>query len=71
MAKKLQTPDGRAVYKLRQQMVEPVIGWLKEHLGFRGFRLRGLDKCEGELALVGMASNLVRMLTLSKQAKLA
>ena len=71
MAEKLKTPEGRAVYKLRQETVEPAIGWVKEHLGFRGFRLRGLEKCEGELALVSMASNLVRMLKLSKQVELA
>lgn len=65
MAEKLKTPEGRAVYQLRQETVEPVIGWVKERMGYRGLRMRGLEKGKGELALVAMASNLMRMLTLT------
>ena len=38
------TAAGRALYKLRQQTVEPVFGIIKEVLGFRRFSLRGLAK---------------------------
>ena len=40
MAYKLQTEIGRAIYRLRKCTVEPVIGIIKEILGFRQFFLR-------------------------------
>jgi transposase len=42
MAYSLQTDIGQAVYRLRKCTVEPVIGIIKEVLGFRQFSLRGL-----------------------------
>ena len=53
MAEKRKTPEGRAVYRLRQQTVEPAIGWVKEHLGFRGFRLRGAGQVRGRAGAGG------------------
>ncbi|MCH8130899.1 MAG: PhnD/SsuA/transferrin family substrate-binding protein, partial [Acidobacteria bacterium] len=47
MAVKLASEDGRALYKLRQQTVEPVFGIIKAVLGFTGFSMRGLDKVAG------------------------
>jgi hypothetical protein len=41
MAGKLASEQGRTLYKLRQQTVEPVFGIIKAVLGFRGFSLRG------------------------------
>ena len=38
------TAAGRALYKLRQQTVEPVFGIIKEAMGFRRFSLRGHEK---------------------------
>jgi len=43
MAYKLKTEIGRAIYAARKQTVEPVIGIIKEVLGFRQFSLRGQD----------------------------
>ncbi|MEP7199905.1 MAG: transposase [Chloroflexota bacterium] len=37
MAYKLQTDIGRAIYRLRKMTVEPVIGLIKEVMGFRQF----------------------------------
>jgi hypothetical protein len=51
MAYKLQTEIGRAIYRLRKCTVEPVIGIIKEVLGFRQFSLRGLDAAAGEWGL--------------------
>jgi transposase len=65
MAYKLQTEIGQAVYRLRKSTVEPVIGIIKEVLGFRQFSLRGLAKAAGEWNLVCIAFNLKRMHTLS------
>lgn len=61
MAYKLQTKIGQAIYRLRKCTVEPVIGIIKEVLGFRQFSLRGLVAAAGEWCL---AFNLKRMHTL-------
>jgi transposase len=60
MAYKLQTAAGRALYRLRKSTVEPVIGNIKEVLGFRQFSLRGLAAVSGEWGLVCLAFNLKR-----------
>jgi len=64
MAYKLQTEIGQAIYRLRKCTVEPVIGIIKEILGFRQFSLRGLKAVTGEWCLVCLAFNLKRMHTL-------
>jgi transposase len=61
MAYKLQTDIGRAIYRLRKMTVEPVIGLIKEVLGFRQFSLRGLGAAAGEWCLVCLAFNLKRL----------
>jgi transposase len=61
MAYKLQTEIGKAIYSLRKCTVEPVIGIIKEILGFRQFSLRGLAKVAGEWCLVCLAFNLKRL----------
>ncbi len=64
MSEKLNTKEGRATYKKRKSLVEPVFGWLKHVLGFRSFSLRGLRKVQGEWNLVCLALNLRRMATM-------
>lgn len=61
MAYKLQTEIGQAIYRLRKCTVEPVIGIIKEILGFRQFSLRGLAAVAGEWCLVCLAFNLKRL----------
>jgi len=61
MAFKLQTEIGQAIYRLRKCTVEPVIGIIKEILGFRQFSLRGLSAAAGEWSLVCLAFNLKRL----------
>jgi transposase len=61
MAYKLRTEIGQAIYGLRKCTVEPVIGIIKEILGFRQFSLRGLKAVAGEWCLVCLAFNLKRM----------
>jgi transposase len=65
MAYKLQTEIGKAIYGLRKETVEPVIGVIKEVLGFRQFSLRGLVAVTGEWCLVCLAFNLKRWHTLA------
>jgi transposase len=64
MAYKLATEIGKEIYRLRKCTVEPVIGIIKEVLGFRQFSLRGLANAAGEWCLVCLAFNLKRMHTL-------
>jgi transposase len=64
MAYKLRTEIGQAIYKLRKSTVEPVIGIIKEVMGFRQFSLRGLQAAAGEWGLVCLAFNLKRLYTL-------
>ena len=61
MAYKLKTDDGQALYRLRKCTVEPVIGIIKETIGFRQFSLRGLQNVQGEWSLVCLAFNLRRL----------
>jgi len=61
MAYKLRTEVGQAIYRLRKCTVEPVIGIIKEVLGFRQFSLRGLAAAAGEWCLVCLAWNLKRL----------
>ncbi len=61
MAYKLQTEIGKAIYAARKYTVEPVIGIIKEVLGFRQFSLRGQDGAAGEWCLVCLAFNLKRL----------
>ena len=65
MAHRLQTPEGKALYKQRKQTVEPVFGIIKEVLGFRRFSMRGKEKVETEWCLVCLSYNLKKMFNLS------
>ena len=61
MAERLATPQGKAHYRRRKVIPEPVFGWIKHVLGFRQFSLRGLSKVTGEWSLVCLAINMRRM----------
>ena len=61
MAYKLKTAIGKLLYGLRKSTAEPVIGIIKETLGFRQFSLRGLAAVAGEWCLVCLAYDLKRM----------
>ena len=61
MRHKLRTAEGRAVYKMRKAIVEPVFGQIKERRGFRRFSLRGLENVRSEWKLVCLTSNLLKL----------
>ena len=61
MRHKLQSAAGRAVYKMRKAIVEPVFGQIKEQRGFRRFSLRGKDNVRREWKLVCAVSNLLKL----------
>ncbi len=58
---KMQTEEGKEVYKLRMQTVEPAFGDLKHNKKFRDFLLRGIEKVKIEFSLACIAHNLVRI----------
>ena len=64
MQKKLNSNEGRSIYKKRKQTVEPVFGIIKEILGFRRFSLRGKEQTDNEWSLVCTAYNLKRLFNL-------
>jgi len=61
MRSKLQSEAGRAVYKMRKAIVEPVFGQIKEQRGFRRFSLRGKQNVCREWKLVCAVSNLLKL----------
>jgi transposase len=61
MAQRLRTPEGRAHYRRRKTIPEPVFGWIKQVLGFRSFSLRGITAVSAEWRLICTATNLKRM----------
>ena len=61
MRHKLRTAEGRAVYKMRKAVVEPVFGQIKEQRGFRRFLLRGLPSVEGEWKMICATHNLLKL----------
>jgi len=66
MAYKLKTAVGKAIYRLRKCTVEPVLGLVKEVLGFRQCSLRGEEAAAGEWCLVCLAFDLKRLHSLTK-----
>lgn len=65
MEQKLNTPAGRALYRRRKGIAEPVVGWIKNILGFRQFSFRGDHKVAAEWDLMCLAVNLRRLHRLS------
>ena len=61
MERKLLTKRGRALYKKRGVLVEPVFGQVKEGQGFRRFMRRGLGAAQSEWSLAGMTHNLLKL----------
>jgi hypothetical protein len=57
----LATVTGRALYRMRQAVVEPVIGYIKAVRGFRRFALRGLNCVRAEWRIIGTTHNLLKL----------
>ena len=68
MAYKLKTVIGKAIDSARKYTVEPVLGIIKEVLGFRQFSLRGAPAAAGEWCLVCVAFHLKRFHTLLQRS---
>jgi len=61
MRQKLKTPQGRALYKMRKAIVEPVFGQIKQVRGFRRFSFRGRDKVSDEWQVICLTHNLLKL----------
>jgi hypothetical protein len=61
MRARLFRPEGKALYRLRKQTVEPVIGQIKAARQFRQFLCRGLAAVQAEWSLICTAHNLLKL----------
>ena len=61
MTAKLASADGKALYALRRQTIEPVFGQIKDVRGARRFLRRGLAACEAEWKLLCGTHNLLKL----------
>ncbi|MCP9883125.1 IS1182 family transposase [Cyanobium sp. Alchichica 3B3-8F6] len=68
MERKLRSKAGQAIYALRKTVVEPVFGQIKGSRGLDRFRLRGLEKVNGEWALMATTHNILKLFRASAAA---
>ena len=61
MTAKMATNRAKELYRLRQQIVEPVFGDIKENKGMRRFLTRGITTVRGEFNLICAAVNIQRI----------
>ncbi len=61
MTAKMATDKAKEIYKLRQQIIEPVFGDIKENKGMRTFLTRGLKTVRGEFQLICAAVNIKKI----------
>jgi len=59
--KKMQSREGKNIYKLRKQTVELSFADIKHNKKFRSFLLRGIEKTKIEFDLVCIAHNIVKI----------
>lgn len=57
----LDTPEGKALYRRRQHMIEPVFAETKFNRGMRRFSRRGLAACRAEWRLIAATHNLLKL----------
>jgi DDE family transposase len=57
----LDTPDGQALYRRRQQIVEPVFAHTKILRRIDRFQRRGLAACRAEWKLIAATHNLLKL----------
>lgn len=69
MFEKLKTKKAKEIYKKRREVVEPVIGNIKENLRFRNLLTRGLNSIKSEFNLACTAHNLRKIWKLSQNKR--
>lgn len=61
MRARLASDEGRALYRQRSQIIEPVFGQIKDGRGFRSFSRRGAVACASEWKLMAATHNLLKL----------
>ena len=61
MDRKVSKKAGRALYRRRQQLIEPVFGQIKDVRGIRRFMRRGKAACDSEWKLICGTHNLLKL----------
>jgi hypothetical protein len=61
MRERLQTDDGRRLYRRRQTAIEPIFGDTKHNRRADRFRRRGLPACRSELQILALTHNLLKL----------
>jgi transposase len=69
-AEKMQTEEAKAIYRLRGAVAEFPNAWIKQKLGLKQFRLRGLLKVGLEVLWAALTYNIQQWVRLSWRAKL-
>jgi transposase len=70
-AKKMQTETAKAIYRQRGAVAEFPNAWIKDKLGLKQFRLRGLIKVRLEVLWAALTYNIQQWIRLSWRTKLA
>lgn len=60
LRKRLDTDEGRALYRKRQRIIEPIFGQTKLNRGIDRFLCRGLGACRAEWSLITATHNLLK-----------
>ena len=68
MRELLATDSGKARYRLRKAVIEPVFGQIKEARGIRRFRFRGFERVSCEWKLICATHNLLKLFRHRQQA---
>jgi len=66
LREKLKTEIGKAIYKKRRAIIEPIFGRWQHNWGIRRLRLRGLAGFSVELHLLAIAHNLTKLFRFQK-----
>jgi IS5 family transposase len=66
LREKLKTEIGRAIYKKRKAIIEPIFGRWQHNWGIRRLRLRGLAGFSVELHLLAIAHNMTKLFRLQQ-----
>lgn len=61
MRERLDTEEGRRLYRRRQTTIEPIFGHTKHNRGLDRFRRRGLAACRAEWRLITATHNLLKL----------
>lgn len=66
LREKLKTENGKAIYKKRKVIIEPIFGRWQHNWGIRRLRLRGLCGFSTELHLLAISHNLTKLFRLQR-----